>query len=365
MDNIQKRFQKRQRVLKNFNSGTNGLFHKGLFGLPFDVSESELVVIPVPWDVTTSYRDGSLEAPEAILEASWQIDLFNKDFENIWQLGMALDKVPTKWKESSHELKKIRKKILRKAFKSQNAAFNTELFNDYKNINYLSRLLNEWVEQRAEHHLELGKIVGVLGGDHSTPLGLMIALSKIHDSYSVLQIDAHADLREKYEGFDFSHASIMFNALKISQIEKLVQVGVRDYCEEENNRIKENPERIRTFTDSQLKQDLFSGMSWKTLVDEIISTLGDKVYISFDIDGLDPFLCPNTGTPVPGGLGFDQVSFLLSELQKSNKQIIGFDLCEVSPGLAKNDDWDANVGMRILYQLCCRSLLSTKTENPE
>jgi agmatinase len=360
MDNQKKRLQKRERVLKNFNSGTNGLFHKGLFGLPFEVSESELVVIPVPWDVTTSFRDGSLEAPGVILEASWQIDLYNEDYKNTWQKGIALDKIPTKWKESSHELKKLRKKILRKAFKSQNTTFNTELFNDYKNINYLSRLLNEWVEQRAEHHLEQGKIVGVLGGDHSAPLGLMVALSKMHDSFSVLQIDAHADLREKYEGFDFSHASIMFNALKISQIDQLIQVGVRDYCEEENNRINENPTRIKTFTDAYLKNLLFSGKTWASLVQEIIASLGNKVYISFDIDGLDPFLCPNTGTPVPGGLGFDQITFLLQELQKSNKQIIGFDLCEVSPGVTKNDGWDANVGMRILYHLCCRSLLSAK-----
>ena len=358
MDNQQKRQQKRERVIKNFNSGTNGLFHKGLFGLPFEVSESELVVIPVPWDVTTSFRDGSLEGPEAILEASWQIDLYNDDFKNTWQQGIALDKIPTKWKESSHELKKLRKKILRKAFKSQNATFNIELFNDYKNINSLSRLLNEWVEQRAEHHLEQGKTVGVLGGDHSAPLGLMIALSKMHDSFSVLQIDAHADLREKYEGFDFSHASIMFNALKITQIEKLVQVGVRDYCEEENNRINENPGRIKTFTDKHLKEHLFAGKTWASLVKSIISSLGEKVYISFDIDGLDPFLCPNSGTPVPGGLGFDQVTYLISEVQKSKRQIIGFDLCEVSPDLNKNDGWDANVGMRILYQLCCRSLLS-------
>ena len=198
----------------------------------------------------------------------------------------------------------------------------------------------------------------VLGGDHSAPFGLMIALSKMHDSFSVLQIDAHADLREKYEGFDFSHASIMFNALKITQIEKLVQVGVRDYCEEENNRINENPGRIKTFTDKHLKEHLFAGKTWASLVKRIISSLGEKVYISFDIDGLDPFLCPNSGTPVPGGLGFDQVTYLISEVQKSKRQIIGFDLCEVSPDLNKNDGLDANVGMRILYQLCCRSLLS-------
>lgn len=365
MENNLKRLQKRQRVLKNFNSGTNGLFHKGLFGLPFEVTESELVVIPVPWDVTTSYRDGSLEAPEAILEASRQIDLYNEDFENIWQQGIALDKIPTKWKESSHELKKLRKKILRKAFKSQNTTFNPDLFNDYKSLNSLCRLLNDWVEQRADHHIGLGKMVAVLGGDHSTPLGLMKALSKTHTSFSILQIDAHADLREKYEGFDFSHASIMFNALKIPQVEKLVQVAVRDYCEEENNRIKENSKRIKTFTDSHLKTQMFLGKTWVSQVKSIISALGEKVYISFDIDGLDPFLCPNTGTPVPGGLSFDQITFLLRELQKSNKQIIGFDLCEVSPNIDKSDGWDANVGMRILYQLCCTALLSAKDSAAE
>jgi agmatinase len=203
--------------------------------------------------------------------------------------------------------------------------------------------------------LKAGKLIGLVGGEHSVPLGFFRALSDQYDRFGILQIDAHADLRKSYEGFTYSHASIMYNALKLPSIGRIVQVGVRDYCEEEVNVVQRAMGRVVTYYDEDIKDKLYKGRTWDILCDEIIAQLPKHVYISFDIDGLDPKLCPSTGTPVAGGLEFHQAIHLIKKLVLSDRKIIGFDLCEVSPG---KNDWDANVGARVLYQLCNWSAVS-------
>jgi agmatinase len=183
------------------------------------------------------------------------------------------------------------------------------------------------------------------------------ALAEQNENFGILQIDAHADLREAYEGFEFSHASIMYNALKIKQVQKLVQVGIRDYCEEELNLIKNSSDRIKTFFDRDIKYAQYNGDSWDRICNRIVSELPDKVYLSFDIDGLDPKLCPNTGTPVAGGFEAEQVLYLLERLVNSGKKIIGFDINEVSPG-DEGGDWDANVAARLLFRIVNLTALS-------
>jgi agmatinase len=221
-------------------------------------------------------------------------------------------------------------------------------------VNHACNELNEWVKKESIKLLEKNKIVALLGGDHSTPLGLMQALAEKHQSFGILHIDAHADLREAYEDFEFSHASIMFNAMKLPQISRLVQVGIRDFCEAEKLLIQSNS-RITTFFDRDIKHSLFEGKTWMAICDEIIEALPEKVYLSFDIDGLDPKLCPNTGTPVPGGFELEQAIYLVEKLVISGRTIIGFDLNEVAPG---SDEWDANVAARLLYRLANMCLVS-------
>ena len=187
----------------------------------------------------------------------------------------------------------------------------------------------------------------------------MQALAERHESFAILQIDAHADLRDAYEGFKHSHASIMTNALTIPNMERLVQVGIRDFSEGEFKKTTEPGERVVMFTDHAIKRSLFEGLTWKELSGNIIQYLPEKVYISFDIDGLQPWLCPNTGTPVPGGFLLEEVTYLFEKLVESGRQIIGFDLVEVSPG---EDEWDGNVGARVLYKLC---LLAAKSNGLE
>ena len=196
--------------------------------------------------------------------------------------------------------------------------------------------------------LDEGKIVGLIGGDHSTPLGFIQTLADRHDSFGILQIDAHMDLREAYEGFTYSHASIFHNALQLPSVKKLVQVGIRDFCDAEFER-SQSDTRIDTHTMGMIRGKKFDGINWSSYVDQLVESLPEKVYISFDIDGLDPNFCPNTGTPVPGGLDFYEATFLIKKIVAAKKEIIGFDLSEVA-GLG--NDWDGNVGARILYKLC-------------
>lgn len=318
-----------------------------IFGLPFSTKESEVVIFPVPWEVTVSYAGGTALGPEAILEASKQVDLYDPFVKDAWKMGLSMIKIDNKWKSKSD---KYREKAV--AYLS---ALEVDHVNESTNellekINHSTEKMVQWVKEQTSELLSKGKLIVLLGGDHSTPLGYLNALSEIHNDFGILQIDAHADLRNAYEGFHYSHASIMTNALKLNEVSKLVQVGIRDYCEEEVEVIQNSNGRITTFFDRDLKQAQFEGKTWAQQVNDIISALPQKVYVSFDIDGLDPKLCPNTGTPVAGGFEADDILYLFEKLATSGKEIIGMDLNEVAPG--PHNEWDANVGARILYRMC-------------
>jgi len=217
--------------------------------------------------------------------------------------------------------------------------------------------LKNYVEETTKKLLKEGKIVGVVGGDHSVPLGYYEALSKKHKDFGILQIDAHADMREAYQGLEYSHASIFFNALKIKNISRIVSVGVRDFSIEELELITKEKKRISLFTDYEIKKAIFNGGTWAKECDKIVKELPKEVHISFDIDGLNPNLCPNTGAPVHGGFTIDEVVYLFEKIIAKGKKIIGFDLCEVAKGVG---EWDGNVGSRVLYKLCLLTLKSNK-----
>lgn len=219
-----------------------------------------------------------------------------------------------------------------------------------REINEGSKFLNNWVYEQTKELLDKGKLVGLLGGDHSTPLGYYKAIAEKYGDFAILQIDAHCDLRISYEDFLYSHASIMHNALtEIPELKKLVQVGIRDYCGEEVDYINNSDNRIVTYFDQTIKERQYEGETWKAIVDEIVAQLPQRLFISFDIDGLDPKLCPNTGTPVHGGFEVEQIFYLFKKVLQSGKQIIGFDLNEIGTSESAGD---ANVGARILFKLC-------------
>lgn len=337
------------------NFDPNGLGIKGkLFGLPVVPEEAELIIIPVPWDVTVSYQDGTARGPNAILNASIQIDLYHHQIKEAWETSIAMLPVSEELLIENNKLRLLSKGYI-DSLEANNDSESTKLVTS--KINEASENLNIYTKNISSKYLKTGKLVGLVGGDHSTPLGLMRALAEKYDRFGILQFDAHADLRKAYEGFTYSHASIMYNALKLPAVGRLVQVGIRDYCEEELNVITRSMGRVKTFFDSDLKSGLYQGKTWKALCNDIIKELPTLVYISFDIDALDPKLCPHTGTPVPGGLEFTQATYLISEVVKSGRKIIGFDLCEVAPG---STEWDANVGARMLWELSQLTVASHK-----
>lgn len=340
----------KQQIIDNFDPNQPGLSEASLFGLPFSAEQSEIIIVPVPWEVTVSYGSGASEGVEAVFDASFQVDLHHQEFPELWKNGIFMDDEIPNWKERSEKYKTFATPIIEALEKGESIEQNPSLDKNLEEINQASASLKNELKERILHWISKNKIVGLLGGDHSTPLGYYEALATIHDDFGILHLDAHMDLRIAYEGFTYSHASIMYNALQIPQISKLVQVGIRDFCEQEVEIVKKENGRVKVFTDMDLKAQSFHGTTWKQQCDAIIDTLPQKVHISFDIDGLYPWYCPNTGTPVPGGFSFEEAAYLLSKLADSGKEIIGFDLVEVAPG--EDNDWDGNVGARMLYHLC-------------
>ncbi|HWY38239.1 MAG TPA: agmatinase family protein [Bacteroidia bacterium] len=331
--------------IKNFNPNDIGNTKAGMYGLPFTQDECQVQIIPVPWEVTVSYGGGTAQGPYAVLDASYQVDLYDPFVPNAWHFGIFFDDLEEAISFKSYTLRLKAEKYIEQLSKGK--APDKKVIDE---VNEECRKMNAWVKEKCLHFLNKDKTIGLLGGDHSTPLGMMQALAEKFGDFGILQIDAHADLRNAYEGFEFSHASIMFNALKIKEVKKLVQVGIRDYCDEELHLTNHSKGRIHTFFDRDIKQAQYAGESWVSMCDKIIAALPEKVYLSFDIDGLDPKLCPHTGTPVAGGFETEQVLMLLEKVVKAGKKIIAFDLNEVSPG-PKGDDWDANVAARLLYRI--------------
>jgi len=324
-----------------------------LFGLPYTVDNARVVALPIPWDATVSYKSGASKGPAAIVNASCQVDLFDENIMDAWKTGIAMDAFPKDFEKMNTALRK-KVEIYLDAFVDGKA--DTKAMKDIKDeVNRKCDELRKWIRERSLYFLKKDKVVALIGGDHSTPLGLMEAVSERCRSFGILHIDAHCDLRNAYEGFIFSHASIMFNALKIKNMERLVQVGIRDFSEGEKKIIDNSKGRVRLFSDKSMKEKMYSGSTWKQIVKSIVEQLPDNVYLSFDIDGLDPKLCPNTGTPVPGGLEFQQAIYLIEQVIESGKKIISFDINEVAPG---NDEWDANVGARLLYKISNLAALS-------
>lgn len=336
--------------IKHFDPNSPGNAQAGIYGLPFTAGESDIVLVPVPWEVTTSYGGGTAKGPEAILEASFQVDLFHPEFPDLWKRGIAMDELPEALLEQSKALKKEAGHVIDLLVNGGEKAAEKRTAKALKLVNEECAVMNDWVEQRTGYWMDQGKLTGLVGGDHSTPLGMYRAHAERHDHFGILHFDAHLDLRKAYEGFTFSHASIMYNALEIPQVANIVSVGTRDFCEEEARVFAKEKMRVRLHRSAELRREQFQGMNWRTQCDRIIEQLPGKVHISFDIDALDPSLCPHTGTPVPGGLEFEEATYLLSRLAASGKTIIGFDLVEVTPG--PHGDWDANVGARLLWHLC-------------
>lgn len=316
----------------------------GIFGLPCTRAESRIVILPVPFEATTSYGGGTSKGPKVVLKASRQVDLLDHRFGAVHEQGIVMLPMPRGISDLSREMRELAEPII------DRAGARPEDAKSIARIEKAGERVRTLTRDFASEVLREDKVPVILGGDHSTPLGQIEAVAAAHPGVGLLQVDAHMDLREAFEGFRYSHASIMRNVLDLAPgVARLVQVGIRDFCAEERDFARSQGERVQVWYDDDLAEARFSGETWSRTLARIIDPLPREVYVSVDIDGLDPSLCPGTGTPVPGGLSFREFSALLAALRASGRTILGFDLVEVSPG---KGDWDANVGARVLYRLC-------------
>lgn len=337
----------REEIIRTFTPGGVGLDNGNFCGLPFDYDTAGIILLGVPWEVTVSYHAGTAGGPTAVLQASPQLDIYDLDNPDGWQQGIFMPPFPAWIQQHNDTLRPLAAKIIQATEQDQDIAQDADLAAALARINEACEAVNQWLYEQARAAIATGKRVGAIGGDHSIPLGLIQALAEQYPDFGVLQIDAHADLRDAYQGFQYSHASIMTNVVALPQVTRLVQVGIRDISHGEVAKIQRFSNRIRTHYDPVLKQQCYSGIPWIDLCRQIIEPLPQQVYISFDVDGLDPKLCPHTGTPVPGGLELEETFCLFRELVRSGREIIGFDVSEVG-----NGEWDGNVGARIAYKLC-------------
>ena len=341
-----------------FNPDDPGIANGNYFGLPYNIGDAEIALIPIPWDVTTSYRAGTHKGPMAMIDASLQIDLFDSIVPKAWEVKIGTVAIDPTIEKKNRAARKYAEKVISHLEKGDDIEKITAILTK---VNRASEELNGTVYALCKEQIDMGRITGIVGGDHSVPFGNIKAVSEKLEDFGILHIDAHADLRNAYEGFKYSHASIMYNTLKdIAQVSQLTQVAIRDLSQGEANLIDSDP-RIRCFTDYEIRKNIFEGKTWRQQCEDIVATLPKNVYISFDIDGLSPELCPNTGTPVPGGLSFREADYLLYLLATSNRRIVGFDLCEVSP--SATDEWDANVGARMLFKLALYTKLNSNKNN--
>ena len=286
-------------TLDTFDPNGVGLDNGAYFGLPFTPDEARLVLISAPWDVTVSYGTGTSEAPDAIIEASMQLDLYDALSPGAWRLGIATADIDYSLLETSQRLRSDAERVIRHLEEGGSVA-DDAVCRKIRRVNEGCVQMNENIRAQARAWLAQGKLVGLVGGDHSTPYGLVQALGERGEGFGILHIDAHCDLRRAYAAFE--------------------------------------------------------GETWGATCRRIVAELPERVYVSFDIDGLSVEYCPHTGTPVAGGLTFNQAVYLLHETVRSGRRIIGFDVVEVVP--RPGSSIDASTGARILYKLCGLTLKS-------
>ncbi|MBI4705445.1 MAG: agmatinase family protein [Deltaproteobacteria bacterium] len=331
---------------------------EGIFGLSCDPEDAGVVLLPVPWEATVSYGRGTAAAPEAIRRASGQVELYDLDTGRPYEAGIAMLDADPAIAAAGAEAAEAARAVV-EATQAGTAA--SELAVLRARVDALGAWRDDQVARAVDRWLRRGKLVGVVGGDHSVAFGSIAAHAHCHPGLGVLQLDAHADLRAAYQGFRSSHASVMRRvADELPAVARLVQVGVRDLCETEHRLVEASGGRIVAFFAADIARRVLAAEPFGRLVDEIVAALPEQIYVSFDIDALDPALCPHTGTPVPGGLSFHQVVAVIAAVRTSGRRLVGFDLCEVGAG-AEGDEWDANVGARVLYQLIGQALRSRES----
>jgi len=265
------------------------------------LEKAALVVVPVPYDLTTTYQGGARKGPAAIIEASCNMELYDEELDR------------EVYKSGIHTLPPL-----------EAVATGPEA-------------MLERVESAVSGVLAMGKTPVILGGEHSITLGTIRAARKRYPKLSVLHLDAHADMRESYQGSPFSHACI---GRRMKELCPVVQAGIRSMSVEEAAFIRET--NVPVFSAAAIRKD----RSW---VSKVLRHLSRDVFISVDLDALDPSVMPATGTPEPGGLAWHDVLDVIREVCR-RKHVIGFDIVELAPipGMVAPDFLAARLAYRMM-----------------
>ncbi|MEO0334920.1 MAG: arginase family protein, partial [Pseudomonadota bacterium] len=243
---------------QGFDEGLTGSYENGLFGIPVEREQAKVIVAPIPWDATTSYGKGTSKGPEAILQASPQIDLFDFDLVDTWKRGYFWDPSLMGLENLNRKVRPLSESVMSEL--EQSGSLGVENKNLQNEVNAACKAMVDQVYEFTKAALDEGKLVGLVGGDHSTPEGYIRALGeRTKGEFGILHIDAHHDLRESYQGFKHSHASIMHNVLKQEFApQSLVQVGIRDFSKEEIE-AADSHRSVKTFWDRKTKSRMFTG----------------------------------------------------------------------------------------------------------
>jgi len=273
----------------------------GFLGIPgpSDPRSARFAVLPAAYEGSVSWGKGASRGPAALLEASRYLELWDEE------LGAETHRV--------------------------GIATMPEVRSEARPADFLPQL-----EEAYDRAMEGGRVVAMIGGEHSVTLAGVRGCLKRHDRLSVLQLDAHADLREEYEGSRFSHACVM---RRVSEVSPIVQVGIRSL----------SPEEV-PLTSSGRVATHFLHEGWPDdLARQVSSRLSEEVYVTVDLDVFDPGVLPATGTPEPGGIDWVRAVALLREVA-SRHRIVGFDVVELAPipGLPASDFLAAKLTYRLM-----------------
>lgn len=255
-----------------------------------NLQTSAIAIVQAPYEHTVSYGSGTKLGPSAIIEASWQVEFYDDEFER--------------------EL----------CFEKGIATVEPIDFGDK-----IDECALELIYKQVAELLDMKKFVVTLGGEHTISTAPIKAHFEKFPNMSILQFDAHSDLRESYQDSKYSHASIMARVCEFFPTDKITQVGIRAQCIEEAQFIKEK--KINTFYASGIRTGKY-GKDW---IKELVNTIGDEVYITFDVDAFDPAIMPTTGTPEPDGISYRDALDIFREITIQGKKIVGFDVVELAP----------------------------------
>ena len=266
---------------------------------------SEIIIYSAPLENSVSYGSGTKNGPKEILKASQYVEFYDEEMNRELCFEKGIATLPIKYFENTN-----------------------------------SKKVAERIEKEVSTIIADNKFVVVLGGEHTVTLGSILAHHQAYKDLSILQFDAHSDLRESYKGSIYSHASVMYRVYEFNK--NIVQVGIRAQCKEEGDLIKKD--KIKTF----YARDIRQAESPKIWHNDVLKSLSKNVYITFDIDGFDPSVVPATGTPEPGGLFWDETLNLIKLVGK-NSNIVGFDLVELAP--SKSHTASNFIAAKLVYKM--------------